>query len=118
MARAQLAILPIDSRRAERRVVNLAARLREPGARLIDVDLCDLSVSGFMARGDARIEQGDPVWLKVPGCPPESARVVWVEEDKAGFEFTTPLHPATIETLAAAGRQTPPRRHFGPRPLR
>jgi hypothetical protein len=118
MARAQLAILPTDARRAERRVVNLAARLREPGARLVDVELCNLSTTGFMARGDARLEKGDAVWLKVAGCPPESARVVWIEEDKVGFEFATPLHPGTVETLTAAGRQAPPRHHFGPRRFR
>jgi hypothetical protein len=118
MARAQLAILPTDSRRAPRRVVNLAARLREPGARLVDIELLNLSTTGFMAQCDASLEQGDPVWLKLPGCAPESAKVVWIEDGKAGFEFATPLHEATVEMLAAAGRKTPPRRHFGFLPRR
>src|SRR5690606_16408378 len=113
MPRAQLAILPTDNRRAARRVVNLAARLREPGARLLDVEVSNLSTTGFMAHCDAALEAGDPVWLKLPGCAPEAAKVVWIEDGKVGFEFNTPLHEATVETLANAGRKTPPRRHFG-----
>jgi hypothetical protein len=118
VTRAQLAILPpTDGRKAERRVVNLAARLREPGARLVDVELANLSVTGFMTRGDTRLEVGDPIWLKVPGFSPEPARVVWVEGDQAGFEFASPLHAATVEMLAAAGRKPagPQKRLFGPR---
>ena len=116
VTRAQLAILPPpDGRKAERRVVNLAARLREPGARLIDVELHNLSTSGFMARGDARLEVGDTIWLKIPGFSPEPARVVWIEGDQIGFEFATPLHPATVEMLVAAGRRRtgPQKRIFG-----
>lgn len=118
MTRAQLAILPpADGRKAERRVVNLAARLREPGARLADVEVHNLSVTGFMARGEARLEVGDPIWLKMPGFAPEPARVVWVEGDQAGFEFATPLHRSTVEMLAAAARNVAaPKRIFGPRP--
>ena len=116
MTRVQLAILPpSDGRKAERRVVNLAARLRDPGARLVDVELHNLSITGFMARGETELEVGDSIWLKVPGFSPEPTRVVWVEGDQVGFEFATPLHPATVEMLAAAGRQRtgPPKRIFG-----
>ena len=68
MTKAQLAILPIrDGRKADRRIVNLAARLRDPGARLVDVDVLNLSTDGFMARGAAQIEVGTYVWLRVTG---------------------------------------------------
>jgi hypothetical protein len=39
VTKGQLAILPVEEgRKAERRIVNLAARLREPGASVAEVD--------------------------------------------------------------------------------
>lgn len=115
MTRGQLAILPAgDGRRSERRVVNLAARLRDPGARMEEVEVVNLSTDGFMARGHVALEEGATVWLRISGLEPQNSRVVWVEEDKAGFEFVNPLHPATVEMLVSTGRKTIPRGHFGP----
>ena len=118
MTRGQLAVLPAaDGRRAERRIVNLAARLREPGAQIADIDVLNLSTDGFMAQGEGiAFEAGAAVWLKLPGLEPQNCRVVWAEDGKAGFEFATPLHPATLELLVAASRRPIPRGHFGPRP--
>jgi hypothetical protein len=119
VTQAQLAILPpSDGRRAERRIVNLAARLRDPGAELAEADVHNLSTDGFMARCAKTLETGTHVWLKIPGFTPEQARVVWVEGDQTGFEFVTPLHPATLEMLVASGRRSPPKRHFGPQAVR
>lgn len=115
MPRGQLAILPVpEGRRAERRIVNLAARLRDPGATLADVEVLNLSVDGFMAHGEVALETGSYAWLKLPGLEPQSCKLVWVEGDKAGFEFANPLHPATLELLVSAGRKPVPRNHFGP----
>ena len=115
MPRGQLAILPVtEGRKSERRIVNLAAHLREPGASVADVDVLNLSVTGFMAQGELHVEPDTHVWLKLAGLEPQNCRVVWVEDDKAGFEFTTPLHPATLELVVAAGRKPIPRGHFGP----
>ena len=115
MTKGQLAILPVpEGRRAERRIVNLAAHLREPGAKLADVDIVNLSTDGFMAEGEIGAETGSHVWLKLAGLEPQNCRVVWVEGSKAGFEFTTPLHPATLELVVAASRKPIPRGHFGP----
>ena len=113
MTRAQLAILP-EGRRAERRIVNLAAHLRETGAAVADVDIVNLSTDGFMARGEMHVEAGGNVLLKLTGLEPQNCRVVWVEDGKAGFEFSTPLHPATLELVVAAGRKPIPKGHFGP----
>jgi hypothetical protein len=118
MTRAQLAILPIrEGRKADRRIVNLAARLRDPGATLIEVDIVNLSTDGFMARG-VQLEIGTYVWLRVNGLEPQSCRVIWNEEEKAGFEFTTPLHSATVELLIVNNRKPPPKNHFGPMGVR
>ena len=115
MSKGQLAILPVgDGRQAERRIVNLAARLREPGATIVDAEVVNLSVDGFMAETDLKLEPGANVWLKLPGLEPQNSRCVWVEDGKAGFQFATPLHAATVEMLAEANRRPPVRGHFGP----
>jgi hypothetical protein len=114
LSKAHLAILPTpEGRKAERRVVNFAASLREPGASLIDAEVTDLSVTGFGAETETPLEQGSHVWLKLPGLEPASSRVVWVEGRKAGFEFVTPLHPGTLDILTASIRRAPIKRHFG-----
>jgi hypothetical protein len=114
VTRGQLAVLPEnDGRRAARRIVNLSAHLDDPGATVSDVDVVNLSTDGFMAHGEIALEPGATVWLKVPGLEPQNSRVVWVEDGKAGFEFTTPLHPATLELVVATARKPIPKGHFG-----
>lgn len=115
MSRAQLAILPvIEGRSAERRIVNLAARLREPGATIVDAEVVNLSTTGFMAELAIALETGANVWLKLPGLEPQNSRVVWAEQGKAGFEFASPLHPATLEMIVENDRKPPIKGHFGP----
>lgn len=115
MTKGQLAILPVpEGRKAERRLVNLAARLRDPGATVADVEVLNLSTNGLAVQGSVALEPGAHVWLKLPGLEPQNSRVVWVEGDRAGFEFATPLHPATIELLVQSNRKPLRRGHFGP----
>ena len=114
MTRAQLAIIPVQNgRKAERRIVNLAARLRDPGARLVEVDIVSLSATGFAARG-ADVDRGAYVWLKLAGLEPQSCHAVWSDDEKTGFAFVNPLHSATIEMLLVTNRKAPLKNHFGP----
>ena len=116
---AHLAILPVlEGRKAERRIVNMAARLREPGAILTEVEVQNLSTDGFMAKGDFSVEIGAFVWLKLAGIEAMSCRVIWIEDDKAGFEFTNPLHPATVQLIVTTQKKPIPKRHFGPQGVR
>jgi hypothetical protein len=115
MSKAQLAILPLgEGRGAERRIVNLAARLRDPGATIAEAEVLNLSTDGFMAETDLALETGATVWLKLPGLEPQNSRVVWAETGRAGFQFATALHPATLELMVANNRKPPVKRHFGP----
>jgi hypothetical protein len=117
--KAHLAILPIrDGRRVERRIVNLAASLREPGASFTEIEVVNLSVTGFAAETPVPLEVGATVWLKLPGTEPLNSQVVWVEGNKAGLEFATPLHPATLDLLTTVGRKPLVKRHFGANPAR
>jgi len=116
MHKGQLAVLPAaEGRRTERRMVNLAASLREPGATVADAEVRNLSIDGFMADCDIPLEPGQHLFLKLPGVEALSCTVVWIDGGKVGFEFTAPLHQATLDQLTAATRKAPPRNHFGPR---
>lgn len=116
MHKAQLAKLPAgDGRRAERRMVNLAASLREPGASVADIEVLNLSAEGFMAHSDLELELGQIVFLKLPGLEAQKSLVVWVEETKAGFQFTRPLHQSDLDQFTNTERKGPPKNHFGPR---
>ena len=115
MGNAQLAILPVpEGRSAERRIVNLAARLREPGATIVDAEVMNLSTDGYMAVTQLPLEIGASVWLKLPGLEPQNSRVMWSEDGKAGFQFASALHPAILEMVVQGNRKAPPKRHFGP----
>jgi hypothetical protein len=116
MHKGQLASLPAgDGRRTERRVVNLAASLREPGAAISDAEVMNLSTDGFMAQSELPLEQGQIVYLKLPGLEALKSRVAWVDGNKAGFEFTAPLHRGLLDQLTANEAKPIPRGHFGPR---
>ena len=115
MSKGQLAILPVvEGRSAERRIVNLAARLREPGATIVDAEVRDLSTDGFMADTGLTLEPGATVWLKLPGLEPQNSRVAWAEDGKIGCQFTTPLHALTLEMLLKTGKRPTLKGHFGP----
>jgi hypothetical protein len=119
LRKAHLAILPTpDGRRAERRIVNLAASLREPGASMAEVEVLNLSVTGFAAESDMPVETGAHLWLKLPGLEPVNSKVVWVDGRKAGFEFVNPLHPATLDAVTAASKPPVVKRHFGVNAIR
>lgn len=97
---AELSQIPItDGRKAERRIVNLAAALREDGAKTAAVVVMDISVGGFKAELADDVEEGTEVWLKVPGCEAKRSRVIWVKGKEAGCEFETPLHPRELELI-------------------
>jgi hypothetical protein len=116
MHKGQLAMLPAaEGRRADRRIVNLAASLREPGAEVVDAEVRNLSTDGFMAECGMALEEGQYLFLKLPGIEALACKVAWVDGGKAGFEFTSPLHQATLDQLTAVHRKAPPRNHFGPR---
>ena len=114
MPHAQLAILPVkDGRSAHRRIVNFAARLREPGAQIVECEVRDLSTDGFMAETELPIEPGAVVWLKLGGLEPQNSKAIWAEDGKVGFQFTNPIHPATLELVVAMNRKPIRRGHFG-----
>ena len=105
---AELSQLPVsDGRKAERRIVNLAAALREEGATTVPAIVLNLSESGFKVDAGAQLQPEAEIWLKLPGSEAKRSRVVWVDGNEAGCEFETPFHPAELQAILAP---KPPKR--------
>ena len=100
MLAAELSVLPGgDARKAPRRIVNLAAALREEGATIAPVQIVDISLGGCRIDSDVPIEAGAQVWLKLPGLETKRSRVVWTQGRQGGCEFDVPLHPAELNMV-------------------
>lgn len=111
---AELSQLPVgDGRKAERRIVNLAAALREDGARTAPVIVLDVSLGGFKAEVREPLEDGAEVWLKLPGMEARRSRVVWARDKDVGCEFEYPLHQMELDQIVAPRTRRIPRGHFG-----
>jgi hypothetical protein len=99
--KAELSQFPVsDGRKAERRIVNIAAALREEGVTTSEVTVIDVSEGGFKAETENPLDEGAEVWLKLPGFEMRRSRVVWVNGKDVGCEFQFPLHPSELDLLA------------------
>ena len=106
---AELSQLPIgNGRKAERRIVNLAAALREDGAKTAPIVVLDISGGGFRAEVGDDVHEGSEVWLKLPNLEAKRSRVVWRKGSEVGCEFETPVHENEIALIVApAPRRIP-----------
>jgi hypothetical protein len=103
LIKAELSQFPItDGRKAERRIVNIAAALREEGVKTAEVVVIDVSTGGFKAESEEAIEEGTEVWLKLPGFEVRRSRVVWARGKEIGCEFQSALHSSELEMVAPA----------------
>ena len=78
-------------RRAERRALDEAARLRPNSWSSVEIRMADISELGFRAACEARLPVGGPVTLDVPGIGAVDAQVEWQRGGEFGARFLTPL---------------------------
>jgi len=110
---AELSIFPIEEgRKAERRVVNRAAALRESGAQTVAIQLLDISSGGFRAQTANPPEERAEVWLKLPGVEAKRGHIVWVRDNELGCEFESEMHPGVISALTQRPRNQGVKRVF------
>jgi hypothetical protein len=110
---AELSQLPIgDGRKAERRIVNLAAALREDGATTAQIVVLDISDGGFRAEVGDDVHEGSEVWLKLPSFEAKRSRVIWRKGKEVGCEFETPLHDRELQLIVAPAPRRIPRGVF------
>ncbi|MGN7930970.1 PilZ domain-containing protein [Sphingopyxis sp. 22461] len=90
---------PTAGRGAERAPVAARARFREPGLNPFDVELFDLSSTGFRMVTFFRPQIGKHIWVNLPGLQPLEAVVRRADGNNYGCEFVNPLHPSVAKHL-------------------
>lgn len=108
MIRGRLATLSIRAKRAEpRRIVNLAARLKDRGTTFADVCVEDISTKGCKFTPIGAAELGDGVWLKLPGLEPIPGRIAWIDGSDGGCAFGRELHESDLDLLRSQAFSRP-----------
>lgn len=102
---AEVSARPKAARGAERAPVRGRARYREPGLNPFDVELHDLSSTGFRMITFFRPQIGKRIWVNLPGLQPLEAIVRRSDGNNYGCEFLHPLHPAVAAHLQAKLRE-------------
>lgn len=92
-----------DSRRALRKAVKMRAHLRDRGTTRFEIDVVDLSTTGFRAQTSFTLWPGQTVWLTLPGLAGLEAVVAWRDKFRYGCAFAKPLHPAVLDHIVALG---------------
>ena len=86
-------------RSAQRAPVSLRTGFRKRGSQRTQVDVVDLSATGFQVDAPMALLPGTDVWITIPGIEPKSARVVWADGFRAGCEFHAPFHESVFERI-------------------
>ena len=94
-----------DNRQTLRKAVKLRARLRDRGATRFDIEVVDLSMTGFRAETAYRLPKGTMVWITLPGMSGLEAEVAWQTYSRIGCAFRQPLHPAIFEHIVELSRR-------------
>ncbi len=90
---------PGENRRALRKPVRLKAHLRDRGTARFEIDVIDLSTTGFRAETSFTLWEGHIVWLTLPGLASLEATVAWRDGLLYGCAFARPLHPAVFDHI-------------------
>lgn|GEM_PF-785394 len=98
-----------DTRRSRRAAIKARARFREAGANPYEVEIDDLSATGFRMISYTRPRTGTRIWVTLPGLQSLEAVIRRSEGNNHGCEFVIGLHPAVAEHLQSLLRPQKPR---------
>jgi hypothetical protein len=90
-----------DGRKAKRERIKARARFREVGSNPYEVEIEDLSATGFRMASYAKPRIGTRIWISLPGLQALEAVVRRSEGTSHGCEFINPLHPSVAEHMQA-----------------
>lgn len=88
----------------------LKALCRSRTGRIHEVHVLDLSEAGCLInKRMVKLEDDERVLIKLTTLAYQAARVIWVEDGRAGLEFDNMLHSAVLAHLQQAAGQGPVR---------
>jgi PilZ domain len=93
---------PSEHRRTMRLDVRFNAGLREPGSsQKFEVEVIDLSMTGFRFETSFTIRPGSKVFVTIPGMSTLDATVHWGRGFIYGAQFDQPLYAGVFDMIAA-----------------
>ena len=87
--------------RANRVPLKCEIEFRRHGDARYRVDLIDFSPHGCCIAPPVRVEEGESIWLRIPGMEAIHAHVAWAEQWKVGVTFDKPFHPAVFDSVVS-----------------
>jgi PilZ domain len=99
--RSETLATPAEERVAARCRVSIRANVREAGSTRIDIDVVDLSATGFRFESVYGFAIGARVFLSLPTLSPLEAVVAWRNRSSFGCRFVRPLYPSVFDMIAA-----------------
>jgi hypothetical protein len=96
-----------EGRQATRSRVAFRAELRDPTWVRYNVDILDLSATGFRCLASYSLEPGQTIWIKLPGLSGLEAKVAWRQGDVIGAAFVRPLYPAVFDHIVRTAGGVP-----------
>jgi PilZ domain len=98
--------LKSEHRKTLRLDVRFHAGLREPGsAQKFEVEVIDLSMTGFRFETSFTLRAGQKVFVTIPGVNTLEAVVAWGRGYIYGAQFERPLYNAVFDHIAAKHRK-------------
>ena len=86
----------IERRKSDRMVIAMPATLRASGGRRVNVELRDISITGFSCEYASSLSIGERLWMKFADYEALEVEVVRREGFYYGLSFIRPLHEAMI----------------------
>jgi len=77
----------MDLRRAARHPVNYPVIAEHFSKGDLQMNIANISANGFMIDNAANLSRGDRVIIRLPVIGRIEAYVIWVREERAGFQF-------------------------------
>ena len=94
--------MPFEHRKTMRLDVRFSACLREPGSsQKFEVEVIDLSMTGFRFETSFTIRPGSKVFVTIPGMSTLDATVAWARGYIYGAQFDQPLYAGVFDMIAA-----------------
>lgn len=88
-----------QNRKAERVTLRADIDVRRPGDHRYKVNILDFSPEGCRIEIPIYVDEGDSIFISLPGLETIESKVRWKKDWEVGVEFLRPLYPAVFELI-------------------
>jgi hypothetical protein len=93
-----------DNRQGARYPIDIMVSATKRDMRNIELHVVNISVSGFMCRGDFGLDRGDLLLIDLPIIGRKPAFITWSFENRFGGQFERPIDERKLGRLITASR--------------